>query len=277
MDNDRKKAILEYTMPTNQKGLLRFLDAALFFKSFVPDYSKIAAPLHEMTHKDFDWKEVNWKKDYKDSFEELKNALAASQVNYFPDYDLPWIQRVDALEVEVGAILFQERTYKTGLTVYDPIGFASSKFTATALKWDAFKKEAYAAYFGVHYFSYYLRGKPVVLEIDHRNLLWIEISEVPIVVRWRVSLQSFIIYVKHIPWSQNKVADWLSRMKRYFESDTACNHISDVHADITLLRACHCVKTLARVSYIEHDKSKEALGLDTSDEVPVEGDASAPH
>ena len=39
-----------------------------------------------------------------------------------------------------------------------------------------------------------------------------ESSQVPIVVRWRVLLQSFIFGVHHIPGKDNTVADWLSRM-----------------------------------------------------------------
>ena len=39
-----------------------------------------------------------------------------------------------------------------------------------------------------------------------------ETSQVPIVVRWRVLLQSFNFVVRHIPGQQNTVADWLSRM-----------------------------------------------------------------
>ena len=235
MDSDRKKAISEYTMPTNQKGMQRFLGAALFFKGFVPDYSKTAAPLNEMTHADFNWNHSNWKKDYQKSFEELKLALINSTANHFPDYDLPWVLRVDASDVAVGSVLFQERTSLLGETVHEPIAFASSKFTPTAFKWDAFKKEAYAAYFAVHHFSYYLRGKPFILETDHRNLLWIEKSEVPIVVRWRVYLQSFVMYIRHIPGTQNRVADWLSRMERYFNSSTAITHMSSMHSDVSLL------------------------------------------
>ena len=150
----------------------------------------------------------------------MKSALVNSTANHFPDYDLPWVLQVDASDVAVGAVLFQERTDQGGTVVHEPIAFASQKFTATAFKWDAFKKEAYAAYFGVHHFAYYLRGKPFVLETDHRNLLWIEKSEVPIVVRWRVYMQSFVMYVRHIPGTQNRVADWLSRMERYFNSET---------------------------------------------------------
>jgi len=73
-----------------------------------------------------------------------------------------------------------------GVIVLEPIGFASQKFLQTALRWDALKKEAYAAYYGVNHFSYYLLGKPFLLETDHRNLLWTEKSDVPIVFLWRV-------------------------------------------------------------------------------------------
>ena len=47
MDEDRKKAILEFQMPTCQKEMQSFLGAALFFKSFVPNYSTIAAELNK--------------------------------------------------------------------------------------------------------------------------------------------------------------------------------------------------------------------------------------
>ena len=34
----------------------------------------------------------------------------------------------------------------------------------------------------------------------------------PIIVRWRVLLQSYVFQVRHIPGTENTVADWLSRM-----------------------------------------------------------------
>jgi len=75
-----------------------------------------------------------------------------------------------------------------------------------------FSRKAYAVYFGVKTFSYYLHGKPIVLETDHKNLLWIEKSTVPIVIRWRVYLQSFQIWLRNISGKNNIVADWMSRM-----------------------------------------------------------------
>ena len=64
IDQGRKKTIAEVTMPTNPKSMQRFLGAALFFKSFVPNYSNVAANLHEMTQETFAWDWKTWKKDY---------------------------------------------------------------------------------------------------------------------------------------------------------------------------------------------------------------------
>ena len=145
---------------------------------------------------------------------------------------------MNASDKAVGAVLFQERPDQFGVIVHEPIGFASQKFSSIAARWDAFKKEAYAAFYGVQHFSYYLRGKPFLLETDHRNLLWIEKSEVPIVVRWRVFLQSFVMFVRHISGAKNTVADWLSRMHAYLGSERAISLISEYHGEVSCILDC---------------------------------------
>jgi hypothetical protein len=47
---------------------------------------------------------------------------------------------------------------------------------------------------------------------DHRNLVWIETSVVPKVVRIRLFLQTFHFKVMHVPGKENIFADWLSRL-----------------------------------------------------------------
>ena len=98
----------------------------------------------------------------------MKKALSESVANHFPDYNLDWVLRVDASDKAVDAVLYQERPDEFGV-VHEPIGFASRTFSSIASTWDAFTKEAYAAFYGVNHFAYYLRGKPFLLETDHRN------------------------------------------------------------------------------------------------------------
>ena len=160
----------------------------------------------------FNWDPTKWQKDYKTLFIIFKDAINNSTTLYFPDYSLPWIIRSDASNHAVGAVLFQEFTDCTNNIIHQPIAFVSHKFSDAAVNWDTFKQEAYGLYFAVIILSYYLRGKQFTVETDHRNLLWIENSQVPIVIRWRVLLQSFTFNVKHIPGKENTVADWLSRM-----------------------------------------------------------------
>ena len=208
----RKAAITSMIFPHTQKQMQSFLGAANFFHTHLPNYADWASSLYECTTASFDWNPITWTKDYKNLFEVFKVAIANSATLHFPDYSLPWIIRSDSSDHAVGAVLFQEFTDPSGTIVHQPIAFASHKYSGAAVNWDTFKQEAYALYYAVTQFSYYLRGKHFVIETDHRNLVWIESSLVPIVVRWRVLLQSYVFDIKHIPGKENTVADWLSRM-----------------------------------------------------------------
>ena len=191
----------------------RFLGAALFFKSFIFNYSEKSAKLYGMLRDGFDWDQSKWSDNYLQVFQELKDELQKAMEIHFPDYLLDWTLRVDASDTAVAACLMQKHVDPTTNVVQmQPISFTSQKLSDQAKRWDTFKKEGYSAYFGIKSNDYYLRGKSFVLETDHRNLLWIEKSLVPIVVRWRVFMQSFNFMLRHISGKQNAVADWLSRM-----------------------------------------------------------------
>ena len=153
-----------------------------------------------------------WKQDYEAEYNRVKEALVESVEKYFPNYELDWVLRVDASQVAVCAVLLQIMVID-GKDVYHPIGFKSKKLSGSAANWDAYKREAYVVYWGVKVFSYYLHhGKSFILETDHANLLYMEKSEVYIVIRWRIYLQSFLFLLRHISGRKNIVADWGSRM-----------------------------------------------------------------
>ena len=212
LSQSRKASIAAMIFPTTQKQMQSFLGAANFFHTHIPNYAQWASDLYECTTTAFNWSPEKWPKDYKALFNQFKVAIQDSVTLHFPDYNLPWIIRSDSSDHAVGAVLFQEFTDLAGTVIHQPISFASHKYSGAAVNWDTFKQEAYALYYAITQFSYYLRGKEFTLETDHRNLVWIESSHVPIVVRWRVLLQSFNFEVKHIPGKENTVADWLSRM-----------------------------------------------------------------
>ena len=165
-----------------------------------------------MVKEKFDWDRSTWLVDYEAEFERVKLFIAGSTEKFFPDYNAVWILRVDASDYSCGAVLLQLLETEDGRTIHHPLGFKSYKFSDAASRWDIHKKEAYALYSGVKSFAYHLRFKPFILETDHANLLYMEKSEVPIVVRWRVYLQSFQHVLRKILGKHNTVADWASRL-----------------------------------------------------------------
>ena len=63
--------------------------------------------------------------------------------------------------------------------------------------------------------------------------MWIEKSEVPIVIRWRVYLQSFQFLLRHIKGKDNVVADWASRMQEDETEDENKRSLSEEDAEAT--------------------------------------------
>jgi hypothetical protein len=214
LSDARKDAVSKMPFPANVKEMQSFLGAALFFHHHIPNYSSWAAKLYEMIHKDFNWDSNTWTFGYHAHFELFKKALLDAQTLHFPDYSLDWVLFTDASDKAIGGALAQKRSVN-GIDTYEFIGFCSEKLSSSALNWDVYKKEAYGIYKSVMSFSYYLRGKHFTLYTDHRNLQWMEASQSPIIVRWRVLLQSYSFIIHHISGSKNSLADYLSRMGEF--------------------------------------------------------------
>ena len=211
LDEERKQAVAAAPFPNGPKAMQRFLGVAVFFNEFIPDFATVTGHLYDMIKPNFKWEPATWIVNYQAEYQKAKEALVASVAKYFPDYSLDWILRVDASQVAVCAVLLQIMIVNNR-EVYHPIGFKSKKLSGSAANWDVHKRESYACYWGVKVFSYYLHGKKFILETDHANLLYMEKSEVYIVIRWRIYLQSYMFLLRHISGKKNIVADWGTRM-----------------------------------------------------------------
>ena len=252
LSQERKDAIMNIPLPQNKTQLQSFLGASLFFRTFIPNYANLTAPLNDMTKNDFDWKSpLCWKDVYKDAFINLKTAINKAQSKYYPDYSLEWVLRTDASDVGVGATLLMIQPHEDSTVTEMPIGHASQKFSNAATRWSVIEKEAYGNYFGIKAFDYLLQCKEFILETDHQNLLWIETSQVPKIIRWRMYMQGFNFKVRHIAGKENKMADMLSRLHTINSNYNTCinnntyNNILNmilpvVQADPTYFDPCYC-------------------------------------
>ena len=70
----------------------------------MPDYAKIAFPLHALTRKKT---QFLWSADCEIAFEVLKQKLATSPLLAYPDFDEDFTLETDARRLGLGAILSQ--------------------------------------------------------------------------------------------------------------------------------------------------------------------------
>ncbi len=80
----------------------------IIFQEFCAEVCRAAAKLTDMTAKTFNWNKSSWTFDYEAAYETFKEELTKCTALYYPDYNLPWILRVDASEDGIGWVLMQD-------------------------------------------------------------------------------------------------------------------------------------------------------------------------
>lgn len=155
MDDSRIDSIKNFKIPDSRKKLRAFLGLTNFYRKFIRDYGKIAAPLNKLTSEKvvYKWDE----KIYTPAFVKLKEALMSPAVLSYPDFDKQFQICVDASGLGIGAVLFQNFDGKER-----PIAFASrplSEIEKRRHKDSATEKEMLGIIWSVKHFRQYLYGK----------------------------------------------------------------------------------------------------------------------
>lgn len=232
LSEDRLTGILTVPFPNSRKKMQSFLGMANYFQPFVERYSEHAAKLNEMVHKDFNWDKQAWEYDYEQEWEKFKDVLKTHFMIHYPDYTKDWLMRTDASNVGIGVVLYMKDQSASGEQQLIPIACLSKKFSEQASKWSTIEQECYGIYYGVKSLAHMLLGKAFIIETDHNNLLWMSKSEVSKIIRWRIYLQGFAFLIRHIPRSENVVADYFSKSFSVISSEEGASAISDTAREL---------------------------------------------
>ncbi|KAK7111890.1 hypothetical protein V1264_011443 [Littorina saxatilis] len=157
-DDSKIAAIQQMPTPSCRKDLERFLGMVNYLGKFVPNLSSVSAPLRDLMKQDNEW---DWLKQHQDAFEQLKNLVTAAPILVFYDPSKPVTLSVDASQEGLGAVLLHDDK---------PIAFASRSLTDCEKRYAQIEKELLAVVFGVEHFHYYVYGRAVTVESDHKPL-----------------------------------------------------------------------------------------------------------
>ena len=102
-------AVQEFPRPSTVQQVRSFLGMCSFFRTYIPRFADLAAPLHSLTHHSRKGTPIadSWGEEHEQSFEALKAALVSPPCLRQPDFAAPFYLHTDASGVALGACLTQ--------------------------------------------------------------------------------------------------------------------------------------------------------------------------
>jgi hypothetical protein len=211
-DPGKVAAIRQLATPKTLRQLRRFLGMASWYRRFISDFSRIAAPLKRLLKKGGRWE---WTPEQDAAFNTLKDSLSAAPVLACPDFGKPFVLQTDAADTGLGVALTQ---YVDGGDYV--IAYASRSLTKPEQAYSTTEKECVV--WGIEKMRPYLEGYRFSVLTDHQSLKWLQAIKNPAgrLAQWAIFLQQHDFDIRYRKGALNRVADTLSRQLAATEDET---------------------------------------------------------
>ena len=220
-DPRKVQALLDWPFPTTAKEMQQFLGLANYFSKSTPDYSRVVAPLHDLTQKGISYASLASHPIYRFTFDRIKTIMSHPPCLAIPDPELPYELISDASMTGCGAILVQNNR---------PVAYFSSKYSKAERNYSTGEQELLGVVKALKEWRCYLEGCSGGMTVitDHNPLTYFPTQ---IVVsrrqsRWIDLIARFNMIWKHTPGKDNP-ADGLSRL--HVATLFALNTCSPIH------------------------------------------------
>ena len=218
MSDERKEQLFAFQLPETHQLLKRFIGMAGFFRPHIKNFHDYEAPLRKLFADNYKkTAKILWTADAEKVFLDLKTALNNAQTIYHIDESLTeWelVLQTDASNTGCGGVLLQ-RKYNAQTGEIDeerPVKLFSRSFHGAELNWATNEQEAFGIFFACKTWKHLLMGRQFTIETDHKNLLYINDTASPKVIRWKMAMMDLDFILRHIAGAKNVIADDCSRM-----------------------------------------------------------------
>jgi hypothetical protein len=209
LDESKLHKLDQLKTPTNISEVRTLLGLAGYYRKFVRNFSKMAAPISDLLSVSgrFEWGE-RAEAARRDIIDALSNAPCLLP----PDYSKPFYISTDACKEGLGAVL-EQRGDDGHL---HPVRYESRKTSTREKAYGVTELECLAVLFGLKKFRQYVFGRNFKLRTDHSALRWL-LTTAPLapgsrLMRWISFIQQFSFDVEHVPGKTFGHADGLSRL-----------------------------------------------------------------
>jgi hypothetical protein len=203
------KKIKQYPTPSNTKEVKRFLGMANYYREFVPKFSEIAEPIHQVLR---DGTSFSWTPARQAAFAKIKEEIASSCNLNFPDWNKPFMVELDCSKVAACGVLMQKGQREENLV----LAYHSSTLDSAQKRYCATELECWAAISALRKFNVYVKGAPkITLISDHEPLQWLRKQKDPRgkFARWILELEQYNYAFQHKPGKDIAGPDALSRIE----------------------------------------------------------------
>jgi len=253
-DPDKIAAIKSWTVPKTEKNLRSFLGLCSYYRKFVKDFSKIAAPLHSiLTKQEKNIKRyknlpdesfrTRWNEACDIAFEKLKDALTTTPILGYPDFRTSnFILETDASYDGLGAVLSQVQPHGRVVIAYasrslrptekNMLNYSSMKLEFLCMKWAITEK-----------FRDYLLGGKFTVYTDNNPLSHFQTAKLGATeMKWAAQLAQFDFDIKFRSGRLNRNADALSRKSEHndcFSAEEILTNVVDSTALTDVQKTVH--------------------------------------
>jgi hypothetical protein len=163
-------------------ALRSFLGLASYYRKFIKDFAKIAAPLTNLLKKFSGTYE--WDEPCNGAFKTLKGILVKTPTLKLPDFDKDFEIHLDVSNFAIGRVLMQDGR---------PVAFESKKLSEMERRWPTHEKEMWVVIHCLKTWGHYIGSKDVVVWTDNVTLKYFAIQPKLSLkqVRWQDTLALF--------------------------------------------------------------------------------------
>ncbi|CAL8153028.1 unnamed protein product [Prunus armeniaca] len=201
VDSSKVEAVLNWSQPKNILEIRSFLGLAGYYRRFIKDFSRIAAPMTKLTQKGV---KFIWTQECEKSFQELKTRLTTAPILIIPEWDLGYVVYTDASKQGLGCVLMQSDRV---------VAYASRQLKNHERNYPTHDLELAAIVHALKTWRHYLYGERFELYSDHKSLKYL-FTQKELNLRqrrWMEYLEDYDFGLHYHLGKANIVADALSR------------------------------------------------------------------
>ena len=202
---DRVQSLQNKRVPRCVKDVKSFCGLASYYRRFVNNFARIAAPLTHLTKKNTPW---SWSDECQLAYETLIKAISSAPILAYPDFKKTFYVTSDASTEGIGAELSQIHN-----GIHKPIAFYSRSLNSHEKKYPIYQLEGLAIKAALQKFRFYILGYSIVVRTDNKPILHLLKSNQceGTVGKYLAAILEFSPTFEYIPGKENFCADFLSR------------------------------------------------------------------